>query len=170
MRWHTLNPSDWSLLCEIIIMQESWNKLNCIAGWCSSPLKWPDFTLFFRKISSQASIWVDSLWGCLFFAVCCTLQTPNRCLLDLVGVDPTPAGRVDGWPTIGLFLSFFLSLPPFWGGGQRQQLAWLVQGTAGRLVPSWAAAEGAVITAMSLWAPQQDGVAGLLITVVKFHL
>lgn len=31
----------------------------------------------------------------LFFAVCCTLQTANRCLLDSVGVDPTPAGRVD---------------------------------------------------------------------------
>lgn len=33
---------------------------------------------------------------CLFFAACCTLQTPNRCLLDSVGVDLMPAGRVDG--------------------------------------------------------------------------
>lgn len=64
----------------------------------------------FHFFSGKASIWNYVLWGCLSFAVCCTLQTPNRCLLDLVGVDPTPAGCVDGWPTIGLFLSRSLSL------------------------------------------------------------
>lgn len=44
---------------------------------------------------------------------------------------------------------------------------------AGRLVPSWtaaAAAEGAVITAMSLWAQQQHRVADRLIAVLKAHL
>lgn len=62
------------------------------------------------QIFQESVIWNCALWGCLFFAVCCTLQTPNRCLLDLVGVDPTPAGCVDGWPTTSVFLfSLFFS-------------------------------------------------------------
>ncbi len=98
--------------------------MNCTAGKCNYPLRWADFSLLFRKICMQASIWNYALWGCLFFAVCCTLQTPNRCLLDLVGVDPTPAGCVDGWPTIGLFLSlfsfFFFAMQAADLGGERR--------------------------------------------------
>lgn len=98
---------------EVIIMQNPWNKLNCVARKCNYLLHLAHFSFVLRKTCLRASIWNYALWCCLFFAVCCTLQTANRCLLDLVGVDPKPAGCVDGWPTTGLFLSsLFFSFKP----------------------------------------------------------
>lgn len=100
---------DRSLLCEVIIMQESWKKPNCIAGKCNYPLYLADFHFLSWKRASKPPHETVPCEVVYFLQCAAPCRLPNRCLLDLVGVDPTPAGCVDGWPTIGLFLP--LSLP-----------------------------------------------------------
>lgn len=87
--------SQTDLCCVDFLSRE---KLNRIAGSVIILLHCADFSLFpFRGKKKKKPRLEASPFKVVYFLQCAApCRLPNRCLLDLVGVDPTPAGCVDG--------------------------------------------------------------------------
>lgn len=97
--------ADWSVLCGLLITREI--KPHCRK--CNYPFalcRFFSFSFQGKKEKKKPRLEASPFKVVYFLQCAAPCRLPNRCLLDLVGVDPTPAGCVDGWPTIGFFLFF----------------------------------------------------------------